>query len=282
MVSSTSQMTPDDLRRYPPRSLQTGTYFSQALQKEQSFAYYTPESWNGDLSETTSRYPLLIMLHGLNSDYLGWHTCTRIARYASAYGMVVAFPDGGNGWYTNATDGTADYEDDLINDFLPHLQKTLPLLQEKKNRAIGGMSMGGYGAVKIAMKHWSLFGTAVSHSGAFEKPQIKDAHPVFGHPTENAQCRRKENPFALAELGMCRWPTERPYLYLDCGEEDFLLDTNRRLRDHLHFIAYPHTYTETQGQHTYPYWDRAFRTILPRIANRIGAERLPLPQLVKP
>ncbi len=277
-MSTDSPMTSDDLRRYPPRPIHTGVYTSRSLEREMPFAYTLPDAAE---HEPNARFPLLVLLHGLNADHRSALTATRIARYASAYRLIVAFPEGGLGWYTNAADGTARHEDDLIEDFLPHLRSTLPLAEPRKAWAVAGMSMGGYGAVKLALKHGLLFGTAMAHSGAFEKPKTPEVHPVFGHPTENASCRLQENPFALAERAMCRWPAERPYLYLSCGTEDFLLDTNRRFRDHLHFIAYPHLYTESPGLHTYPSWDRALRTTLPFLAARIGAERLPL-ELVKP
>ena len=276
MIESTemgTEFTLENLRKLEPLPLQTGAYFSHALNREQPYAYFAPAEWDGDLALDSPRYPLLVMLHGINSSYAHWDTYTRIARYAAAYKIVIAFPDGGNGWYTNAVNNGPRYEDDLIHDFIPHLQTTLPITAPGKQWGIGGLSMGGYGAVKIALKHWKLFSLAVGHSGAYEKPNIPEVHPVFGDPQRDAAFRKAENPIALAELALCRWPAERPYLYLDCGADDFLIETNRRFKDHLNFVGYPHAYHEMPGQHTWPYWDRAFRTILPALATRLNAER---------
>ena len=266
-------VTFEELRRLEPLPLRTGTYVSQSLGREQPYAFFAPEAWDGTLDENTPRYPLLVLLHGRGGNYRHWPDYSRIARYARAHEMVIAFPDGGDGWYTNAVNDGPRCEDDIVRDFLPHLQATLPLLPPGKAWGIGGMSMGGYGAVKLAMKHWHLFSLAVGQSGAYEKPMVGEAHPIFGSPQEHSAFRRAENSFALAELAMCRWPAERPFLFLDCGKDDFLVECSRHFKDHLNYIAYPHTYHEMPGQHTWPYWDRAFRTILPAVAARLGAER---------
>jgi putative tributyrin esterase len=249
--------------------LHTGTYISRALQREQPYAFFAPTP-----DGSGQRYPLLVLLHGRDGDYQDWATYTRMARYAARYEMVIAFPDGGNGWYTNAADGSARYEDDLIQDFLPHLQETLPILPSGQNWAIGGLSMGGYGALKLALKYPRLFSLAVSHSGSLEKPHTPEAHPIFGDPQADAPFRKSESVFALAELALCRWPTERPRLYLDCGLKDELLAGNRRFKDHLTFIGYPHQYREMEGYHTWPYWDRAFKTALPDIAEHFNLKRV--------
>lgn len=252
--------------------IQTGTYLSSALGCEQSYTYIAPAAWNGELDAVTTRYPLFVLLHGRNSDHTQWARYTRLARYAAAYALVFVCPDGGNSWYTNAADGSARREDDIIQDFLPHIQETLPILASGKAWGIGGLSMGGYGAVKLALKYPRLFSLAVGHSGAYDKMKTPKPDPVFGDPEADAALRRAENPYSLAELAMCRWPTERPRLFLDCGESDPLVESSRRFRDHLNFIGYPYLYEELPGQHTWPYWDRAFRTVLPAVAQALGAK----------
>jgi S-formylglutathione hydrolase FrmB len=130
--------------------------------------------------------------------------------------------------------------------------------------------MGGYGAVKTALRHPSLFALALSHSGAFEVTREPGAHPVFGDPQQGRALRRASNVFALAEDMLSRFPPQRPRLYIDCGTEDPLIEANRRFHAHLHFIGYHHTYHEMPGYHTWPYWDRALRTALPTIAQLLG------------
>ena len=256
----------DTAGRPTPLPLHTGAYFSQALGREQPYLYLLPYGYTPKRT-----YPLLVMLHGMNSDYQAWTHYTRLARYVAAYDLVVACPDGGVGWYTNAANGGERREDDITQDFVSHLKETFSLVPPGRGWGIGGLSMGGYGAVKIALKHPHLFPVAVSHSGALEKMQTASVHPVFGDPEAERALRHRENPFWLIEQALCRLPTERPRLHLDCGTEDSLLTENRRFVDHLNFVGYPCTYRELPGQHTWPYWDRAFKTLLPELAQNLGA-----------
>lgn len=246
------------------------SYVSGSLGRQQAFAYRLPDSY---LEDSGRRYPLLVLLHGDGSHYLDWFTRTRIVRYASAFELVVACPDGGSGWYTNAHDGSGDYEDDLIHDFVEHLRLTLPVQPQGRQWGIEGLSMGGYGAVKLALKFTSLFSVGVSHSGAFDAPRAPKRSVVFGDPEKQSKLRRASHVFSLAEDALSRWPADRPRLAFDCGTEDSLIEVNRQLRDHLAFIGYPHVYREMPGYHTWPYWDRAFRTALPMVAAWLGAEK---------
>jgi putative tributyrin esterase len=251
----------------------SGEYYSTSLRRNQPYACYLPTE--ADTGEYP--YPLLVMLHGRTGNYRDWPQYTRMARYLTGYGLIVAFPEGDNGWYTNAVNGGEQHEDDLIQDFLPHLQATLPLLPSGASWGIGGLSMGGYGAVKLALKYPHLFSAAVSHSGALEAPMRPSVHSVFGDPQIDSAFRRRENPFWLAEQALCRFPTERPRLHLDCGLSDPLLEENRRFSEHLNFLGFGHDYRELPGHHTWPYWDRAFRTILPVIAAELGVRKTELP-----
>ena len=245
-----------------PLPLHTGAYFSNSLGREQPYAYFAPPGFGTEQTPTHTRWPLLILLHGKKGNYRTWPEQTRLAFYAAEHNMFLAFPEGGEGWSANAYDGQANYENDLMQDFVPHLQQTLPLLPSGKDWTIGGMSMGGQGAVKIALKYGRTFGLALSFSGAFEITKVAEPHPVFGDPQHNAPLRRASNVFSLAEDALSTWPPARPNLYLACGADDPLVHANRRFHQHLDYIGYRHTYVETPGHHTLPYWNRAIRAAL--------------------
>lgn len=265
-------LTREAFQHGTPLPLQTACYFSNSLQRQQPFGYLTPPEWEGNLYSETLRYPLLILLHGVNGNYREWYEKTRVGAYLNSYKMVVVFADGGNGWYTNGVGEEGRREDDLICDLLPFVQSTLPVLPPGKAWGIGGLSMGGYGAVKSALKHPELFSVGVSHSGSLEKSLIPEPHPVFGHPETDFKLRRTESPAYLAEQALCEFPNRRPLLLLDCGASDPFLEVNRAFQNHLQFLGYPHEYHETRGHHTWPYWDRALRRILPTVAEYLGAE----------
>ncbi len=243
--------------------LQEREYYSRALGRVQPYLCCLPEDAEG----SGKRYPLMVLLHGAGGCWRDWGQYTRLARYLARRDLVIVCPDAANGWYTNAVDGGERREDDIVQDLLPALNAGLPLLPA---RAIGGLSMGGYGAVKLALKYPELFRLAVSHSGAFDITSRPGFNPVFGDSSAHASFRRQENPAWLAEQVLCRPALERPKLILDCGLSDPLIEANRRFSDHLSFIGFGHVYREMPGHHTWPYWDRAFRTALPEIIQALG------------
>ena len=242
-------------------------YFSKALDREQPYRALVPT----DL-EPGEKLPLIVMLHGYDADCSAWLTQTRAAAQLRKYRVAAVFPEGARGWYTDAFDGSARYETDVIQDLTEEILKRLPIKDPGPAWAIGGFSMGGYGAIKLALKYTHLFGTAFSHSGAVERMLKEDVHPVFGDPGKDAAFRKQECPLWLAEQVLCRFPFLRPNLFIDCGVSDKLLDENQRLSQHLDFLGYHHTYRELPGMHTWPYWNRAFRTVLPEVAAAIGAK----------
>ena len=241
-------------------------YFSQALGRSQPYGCFLPPAWE----RGEYLYPLLILLHGVAGDWHDWERYTRITRYLTGKPLIVVCPDGGDGWYSNAVNNGERREDDIIEELLPHLEAAYPVTRGGR-AAIGGLSMGGYGAVKLALKYPRHFPIAFSHSGAFDITLRPDRHPVFGEPDNDASFRRRENPAWLAEQALCRLPLERPKLYLDCGASDPLLEANRGFSSHLNYIGYGHTYREMPGHHTWPYWDRAFRTVLPELLTDLEA-----------
>ncbi len=241
-----------------------GSYDSRSLSRTQHYEYFMPAA-----VETSQRLPLLVLLHGAAGCSLDWDRHTRLRRYVAAAPIIVVCPDGDDAWYTNAANGGECREDDIVQDLLPHLEATLPLMPYP-HRGIGGFSMGGYGAVKIALKYPGLFRTAVAHSGAFDGPARPDLDRVFGHAERNIPFRKEQSVYWLAETALCRPPADRPALLLDCGLSDPLLTENRRFSDHLNYIGFTHDYREWRGHHSWPYWDRAFRTRLPELLNLVN------------
>lgn len=251
--------------------LRVGSYSSRSLGKRQEYSYYLPrncDSWG------PQRYPVLILLHGRECDHRSWARYTRIGKYLAAYGIIVVFPSGDEGWYTNSYDGAEKYEDDIVKDLAAEVLRALPALPPGRNWAIGGMSMGGYGAIKLALKHPGMFTCGFSHGGALDGMFRPGVHPIFGDPQREASFRIRESPVWLVEQALSSFPVLRPHLYLDCGTDDPLLQVNRAFSSHLTFLGYYHNYSESPGHHAWPYWNRAFRTVLPHVAALIGAEPL--------
>lgn len=232
----------------------TINYFSRSLRKACSFNVVFPD--NPDVPRP---YFAFYLLHGLSDDHTIWMRRTSIERYVEGMPVVLVMPDGGRGWYTNALEGDA-YEDDLIKDVVGLVDRTFPVKAERAGRAIGGLSMGGYGAIKLGLKHHELFGSIAAHSSAVgalrNASNTRSFSPEFERIFGKTPAGGPEDPFSIIEkIDHGRVPPLR----FDCGLEDFLLQQNRDFHQHLTKMNIPHEYQEFAGGHNWPYWDEHVR-----------------------
>jgi putative tributyrin esterase len=230
-------------------------FYSKSIGLSSRLMAVLPDSGNGP-------FPVFYLLHGLSDDCTTWLRRTSLERYLYGVPMIVVMPDTGRGWYTNAAQAPGRaYEDHLMLDVIPQVERIFPAKQRREGRVIGGLSMGGYGAVKLALKFPDVFCAATSHSGPLMMPLHKPETrpPEYHHMKPEFEAifgldwRGSENdPVALAEK--CPAPG-RPALRVDCGKKDFLLEQNREFHTHLKAIGYPHEYAEFDGEHNWAYWD---------------------------
>lgn len=227
-------------------------YRSEALVKHTAAGVILPE--DGSLQPP---FPVMYLLHGLSDDYTIWQRRTSIERYLDGLPLIVVMPDGGRGFYTDAAEGFA-YERAIVDDLIPLVDRFFPTRAERSGRCIGGLSMGGYGAIRLALRRPDLFCSAVSHSGA-----VHFGHrPVPSDDPRSAEFRRilgdspEGGPNDLFALAEAVGPDRVPALRLDCGTDDFLIDDNRAFHERLLQLGIPHEYEEFPGIHEWAYWDQ--------------------------
>lgn len=227
-------------------------FCSLSLQKQTAAMVIVPEGKPGP-------WPVFYLLHGLSDDHSMWMRRTSIERYVAGLPLMVVMPDGGRGFYTDAVDlPTGKYELSITQDLIGFVDSTFHTNASREGRVIGGLSMGGYGALKIALHRPDLFCAAVSHSGAVgwgHSPISNDPNdwtrefrPVLGAEPQGGP----NDIYALAEKGD---PALRPALRIDCGTDDFLINSNRAMHRHLETLGVPHEYDEYPGAHDWAYWD---------------------------
>jgi S-formylglutathione hydrolase FrmB len=231
-------------------------FFSQALQKASSLNVVFP----GDDAAAPRPWAAFYLLHGLSDDHTIWTRRSSIERYVAGLPLVVVMPDGGRGWYSDAVDGTADHETDLVRDVVGLVERTFPVKAERSARAIGGLSMGGYGAVKVGLKHHEMFASVSSHSGAFgimtDPVVVRQISPEFARVFGPNPAGGPDDPFAIVDrVAHGRLPALR----IDCGRDDFLIEHNRKFHRHLNERNIPHEYHEFPGGHDWAYWDEHVR-----------------------
>ncbi len=238
-------------------------FFAESLDKQTAMNVILPE---GD-----GPFPVLYLLHGLSDDYTIWLRRTSIERHVKDMPLIIVMPDGHRSWYCNdpRPEGLA-YEDHIVRDVVGFVERTFPAAAGRGPRAIAGLSMGGYGAMMLAMRHPETFSVACSHSGAlgflcsrFEPPE--DRPDILGLaatlPHNNYDC------FLLAERLAGR--PEQLSLRMDCGTEDFLIEHNRLFHEHLQRLGIEHVYREYPGEHEWSYWDEHIVDTLQFVAERL-------------
>jgi S-formylglutathione hydrolase FrmB len=213
------------------------------------------------------------LLHGLSDDHTGWQRWTRIENYAGNLPLAIVMPQGFRGFYTNNNAGPR-YLDYIVEDVIGAAERYLPLKRERGSRCIGGLSMGGYGALRVGLARPDLFASINSHSGALlagTTGQRKDGPmptpewmSIFGHEPAGSE----HDLVTLAKR--VHAGAMKPQILIDCGENDFLIDQNRGFESELKKIGLPHTYREFPGVHDWNYWDLHIRDALAFHAQAIG------------
>lgn len=236
-----------------------------------------------DYDRTNLRYPVLYLLHGLAGNHTDWLTRTNLAEYASRYRLIIVMPEGDDSWYTDsATAPDEKYESYIVQELIPDVDQRFRTLRDRRGRAIAGLSMGGYGALKFGLKYPDLFSIAASMSGALDAASRSDATPGFAWdflrpsimrafgPPDNPT-RRANDLYRLVREMPATKLAALPFLYLDCGTEDGFLQANREWTALLLERKIPHEYVQLPGGHEWSYWDRRIREVLSLIAERTNA-----------
>ncbi len=236
---------------------------NNVLEKMTSFTAIVPDREPGP-------FPVLYLLHGLSDDHTAWTRRTSLERYVDGLPLIVVMPNGERGFYTDAKlKPKAAFETNLVQDIVGFVDRTFQTIPAREGRVAAGLSMGGYGALKLALKHPNLFCAAVSHSGAVDFARRDFPHDdAWGREWRlvlgDSPAGGPDDLFALAvSIDRARLPALR----IDCGVDDFLIDSNRAFDAHLTALAIPHEYEEHPGGHDWEYWDTHIQDTLKFLGN---------------
>lgn len=196
------------------------------------------------------------LLHGLSDDHTIWSRRTRIEEYVADLPLIVVMPDGGRGFYTNHARGPA-YATHFAEELPSVIERYFPAKPSRSARCIGGLSMGGYGAMRIGLGYPDRFVSVNSHSGALDFGVKKGVGGIFPGEFDLifGEGRQQKSHDLLTLARQCKTAGRLPKLLIDCGTDDFLLGQNRSFIAGLKRLKIPHTYREFPGSHTWEYWD---------------------------
>jgi S-formylglutathione hydrolase FrmB len=215
------------------------------------------------------KLPVLWLLHGLSDDHTAWLRRTSIERYVEGRELAVVMPAVDRSFYADMVRGNRYWT--YISTELPILMRAwFPLSARREDNFAAGLSMGGYGAFKLALTHPSRFAAAASLSGALQRYSgnfppgtpvewQRELENMFGDLTQFAG---SPNDIYHLAAKVARSSGPRPRLYAACGTEDFLYADNLRFKAHAAQIGLPLTYEEAPGEHEWGFWDRYIQRVL--------------------
>jgi S-formylglutathione hydrolase FrmB len=208
----------------------------------------------------TERFPVIYVLHGSGGSYADWTSNTHIGRLADRYHVVLVMPDGGHeSWYIDSPfDTRSRYETYVGGEVVSYVDSHFRTIPTREARAITGLSMGGFGALRIALDRRNTFGAAGSISGAVD-PRVSEDESgiadVFGDPERHASFW---NNNAIVDSAQ-DFEHAHIALTIDCGVSDYFVQSNRALHDKLVALGVPHDYAERPGGHDWSYWSNSIR-----------------------
>jgi S-formylglutathione hydrolase FrmB len=244
-----------------PANVSEAKLDSKLMGRTMPYRIILPQSYK---SSKQKRYPVIYLLHGLFGSNENWTTLTKLPSYAKDHEFIIVNPEGENGWYTDSVSKPADrFESYIIKELIPEIDAKYRTIAARNGRVVAGLSMGGYGAIKFGVKYPEMFSLVGSFSGALGAatyistpaldPILKSIGEVYG--PVGSETRKANDLFALVRDSSAEKIKTFPFLYLDCGTEDFLFQNNREFVDLLREKKIPHEYRERPGGHAWPYWD---------------------------
>ncbi len=239
-------------------------FFSNTLGKCVSMDVCLPQNTNGQIGMEGKAQPTfrtLYLLHGMSDDETIWQRRTSIERYANRYGIAVVMPTTDLAWYTDMECGYQRYYTFVAKE-LPTICRGFfnGMSAKREDNWIAGLSMGGYGALKIALNESEAFGKAAGLSGAYDiykYPETPYWQSIFGE----GEVREKHTIKTAVEKLIAENRT-KPEIYMCCGTEDSLLYANRDTKKLLEDNGFDVTYSESSGSHSWEFWDREIQPIL--------------------
>ena len=226
-----------------------------------------------------TRYPVLYLLHGLTGHYSDWSSRSNVADYARKYRIIVVTPEGNDSWYIDK------YESYILEELIPDVQQRYRTIEARYGRAIAGLSMGGYGAIKFGLKSPQTFVFAASMSGAFgvtgftekDVPQLWHASLKLFGPLDS-ETRKANDVFAIIRNLPAARVASLPYFYFDCGTGDasIIFPYNRDLAQLMFDKKIAHEFRQLPGDHSWAYWDQQIPHVL-----EIAAQKMRVPAAVK-
>ncbi len=263
------------------------SFYSPSVHGTMRMVILLPEHYDESI-----RYPVLYLLHGYDGSETNWVSMTDITYYTQRLALIVVMPEAKNSWYVNSqTDKGERYEDYMMIDLPKFIDSKFSV--DTTRQAIAGLSMGGYGALMLALRYPGRFLFAGDLSGAITVPGVIDSvlarpnAPIPGgqgpiYPsivkafgTKDKSFRDSHNVFVLAK----RDSTDKlPYIFCAVGVQDGFTDflpAHREFTEILRKYGKLYEYHEMPGVHSWTFWDEEIQPLLSRLVSVLRVVKYP-------
>ncbi len=217
-------------------------------------------------------FKTLYLLHGIFGDQTDWVCGTHVQSWAQDRNLAVVMPAGDNSFYVDQPKASAYYGRFIGQELVDFTRRTFPLSDKRKDTFIGGLSMGGFGAIVNGLQNPGTFGAVCALSSAL----ILDSMMTHTEYTDFLMTNKGYYESVFGDLSQVRGGVndydalaekvaplaEKPRFYMACGTEDGLITVNRQFRDHLVKLGYDVTYVESPGIHDWYFWDEYILKVL--------------------
>jgi len=227
------------------------THYSQSLEKNKTFRIILPESYDENIC-----YPVLYLLHGASGNYTDWHKNGILEEAAKNYELIIVTPDGENSWYVDSPiKENSKYASYFLNDLIPYIDSNYNTIPTFRGRGLAGLSMGGHGAITLAIKNPEVFGAASATSGVLDLrplPDVTGLKEIFGDIKTNEAVWEENSAVELVDN--LKKSRRKPKLLFDIGMSDVFYKTNLEFHKRLSTKGIDHTFKVYPGNHDWMYW----------------------------
>ncbi|HVZ96796.1 MAG TPA: alpha/beta hydrolase family protein [Chitinophagaceae bacterium] len=238
-------------------TVDTAVIYSQCMHKNVKCVVITPDRYQTD----TTHLPVLYLLHGWSGNYSDWVLSDPgLLNEVDKNGFIVVCPDGDyDSWYLNSpVDTTMQYETNVALEIPAYIDAHYRTIASRNARAITGLSMGGHGALYLALKHKDIFGAAGSMSGGVDFRPFPDKWGIKKYLGDYNSNKENWDKNVVINLVDSLQNGELKIIF-DCGVNDFFIQVNRDLHQKLLDKKIDHDYTERPGEHNWNYWNNSIK-----------------------
>lgn len=233
-------------------TVDTVSIFSNSMHKSIKAVVIKPDNYK----IKSKRFPVVYLLHGYDGWYSNWIIrVPELKDHADTYQTIIVCPDGAtSSWYFDSpVDSSYRYETHISSEVVKYIDKNYRTIADKNHRAITGLSMGGHGALFLALRHADIFGAAGSMSGVVDLGDCKNRFDIskrIGDTLTHAAAWHDLTVINLIE----KYKSTTQKIIFDCGNKDIFIDGNQRLHQKMLRLKIAHEYIERAGEHSWNYW----------------------------